>query len=183
MGILEWFGIGRKANDAGGPGTEVVQRIASALAHLQAHEARYLAAFAYMLGRAANADHTIDGDETRAMVGIVMREGGLDEEQATLVVEIAQRQNALFRGTEDFRVSQEFAEISTPEQKLALLRCLFAVSAADEAVVTAEDNEIRRISVELKVPYPDFIAARAAVREKLAVLKPGAGIRPAESAG
>lgn len=183
MGILDWLFLGREASAAGGTETEVVQRIASALSHMEPHEARYLAAFAYMLGRAASADHAIDDEETRAMVRIVMREGGLAEEQAALVVELAQRQNTLFRGTEDFRVSQEFAEVATPEQRLALLRCLFAVSAADEAVVTAEDNEIRRISIELKVPYPDFIAARAAVRDKLAVLKPGAGIRPAESAG
>ena len=89
----------------------------------------------------------------------------------------------LFRGTEDFRVSQEFRELATEPQKVALLRCLFAVSAADAAIVTAEDNEIRRISMELKVPYEDFISARAAVRDKLAVLRPGAGIQPAKSEG
>jgi uncharacterized tellurite resistance protein B-like protein len=161
----------------------VVRRIATALDQLNPSEARYLAAFAYLLGRAASADREIGTRETDAMVRIVMEEGALSHRHASMVVDLAKQQNVLFHGTEDFRVSQEFAQIATPEQKLGLLRCLFAVSAADESIVTVEDNEIRRISMELKIPYEDFIAARRAMREKLAVLRPGGGIRPPEPAG
>lgn len=181
MGILDW--LTGAASTESTESTEVVQRIAASLQELPAQEARYLAAFAYLLGRVASADHGVLPAETSAMVHLVREEGGLTEPQAAMVVEIAQRQNTLFRGTEDFRVAQEFRELATDDQRVALLRCLFAVSAADAAIVTAEDNEIRRISMELKVPYEDFIRARAAMRDKLAVLRPGAGIRPAQSEG
>lgn len=173
MGILEWFGVG------GGPGepvpetrTDTVRRIAAGLAALPPDRARFVAAFAYLLGRVAHADHELTDAETAAMRRLVARESGLSEPDAALVVDIAAHESLVFGGTEDFRVTREFDEISTPEQKLRLVRCLFALSAADSSVVTKEDNEIRRIALALKVPHDDFVAARAAVREHLAVLKP-----------
>ena len=41
-----------------------------------------------------------------------------------------------------------------------------------ESVIVSEDNEIRRISRELKIEHADFIHARAEVRDHLAVLRP-----------
>jgi len=173
MGILEWFGVG------GGPDgpvpetrTDAVRRIAAGLAALPPDRARFVAAFAYLLGRVAHADHELTDAETAAMRRLVASESGLPEPDVALVVDIAAHESLIFGGTEDFRVTREFDEISTPEQKLMLVRCLFALSAADSSVVTKEDNEIRRIALALKVPHDDFVAARAAVREHLAVLKP-----------
>ena len=94
-----------------------------------------------------------------------------DDDQAMAVVGLAQQLSLAHRGTEDFRVAQEFAAVATEADKRALLRCLFALSASDDTVVTAEDNEIRRITQELKIPHAEFVAARAAVRDRLAVLK------------
>ena len=179
MGILDW--LIRAGTDAA-PATsdsEAVRRIASALASMDPARARYVATFAYLLGRIANADHVVTDEERRAMTAIVASEGGLEPEQAQLVAGIAGDESLRRRGTDDFQVAQEFAALATDEQKLALLRCLFAVSASDEAVVTSEDNEVRRIAVQLKISHEAFVAARTAVRDKLAVLRPGAGIRPA----
>lgn len=169
--MLDWIrglAVGEVADD---DEIEVVRRITNALNQMDPDRARFVAAFAYLLGRVASADHAISDPETKAMERIVAAEGGLSRSQAVVVVQIAKAENLLFRGTEDFRVAQEFRQISTPEERRALLRCLFAVSASDESVVVAEDNEIRRISMELRVPHAEFIAARQEVREHLAVLK------------
>lgn len=178
MSILDWLGLGGGAAAPADTESEAVRRIASALATMEPSRARYLATFAYLLGRVANADHTVGDDERRAIARIVGGEGQLAPDQADMVAELAASESFLRRGTDDFLVVQEFAELTTDEQRVALLRCLFAVSASDQAVVTAEDNEVRRIAVQLKVPHETFIAARTAVREKLAVLRPGGGIRP-----
>ena len=74
-------------------------------------------------------------------------------------------------GTEDFIVTREFTAIATREQKLALLDCLFGVSAIDRSIRTVEDNEIRRIASELKLDHSDYIAVRAAHVEHLASRK------------
>jgi uncharacterized tellurite resistance protein B-like protein len=170
MGLFDWLGLAAPV-DAGPERTEVVERIGAALASVPQERARVVAAFAYLLGRVAHADHDLTPEETSAMVDHVVAVGQVSREEAQAVVEIAAFQSHQFRGTEDFRVTQEFGAIATEEEKLALLRCLFAVSAADSGVVTAEDNEIRRISLELKIPHPDFIAARQTVRDRLAVLQ------------
>ncbi|MBI3941296.1 MAG: TerB family tellurite resistance protein [Acidobacteria bacterium] len=151
--------------------TETVRKIVEALDRMEPDQARYTAAFAFILCRAARADLDIGDAEARAMERIVMERGGLPEEQAILVVQMAKTQNILFGGTEDFLVTREFNKIATREQKLALLDCLFSVSSADQSISTVEDNEISRICNELLLSRQDFIAARSAYRPYLAVLK------------
>ena len=51
-----------------------------------------------------------------------------------LVVEMAKLQARIEGATEDYVVTREFREISTMEQRLALLRCCFAVEAADGTI-------------------------------------------------
>ena len=93
------------------------------------------------------------------------------EAQAVLVVEIAKSQNRLFGGTENFLVTREFAEISTPDQRQELLDCLFAVSAADDSISIVEEEQVRQIATELGFSHAEYIAARSAYSDKRDVLK------------
>lgn len=182
MSIWKFFGVEKEKGievrkeqptqkQAASPETETVRKIIAALDRLEPTRARYIAALAYILGRVAHADLDISQEETRAMERILMEEGGLPEEQAVLVVQMAKSQNTLFGGTENYLVTREFKKIATREQKIALLHCLFAVSSSDESISTAEDNEVRKISRELEFSHDDFIAVRLAHRRHLAVLK------------
>jgi len=90
-----------------------------------------------------------------------------------LVVQIAKSQHALFGGTEDYLVTRELASTANREQKLALLDCCLAVAACDADVSIPEDDTVREIARELGLTHADFIAARSAYRDALAVLKPG----------
>jgi uncharacterized tellurite resistance protein B-like protein len=158
------------------PETESVRKIFDAIENLDPVQARYLAAFAYLLSRVANADRGTSEEEFQAIEGILSDKGNLTGEQAALVAEIARNQAVLFGSTENFLVGREFDKIATHEQKLTLLHCLYAVSAADKSISSTEDHEIRKISRELKLEHEDYIAVRLAYREHLAVLKkiPGA---------
>jgi uncharacterized tellurite resistance protein B-like protein len=173
--LKKLFGVEPENRDAGGGSdTDTMRRITSALEEMEPERARFIAAFAATLSRVANADLDISEAETRAMEKIIMERGHLPEELAILVVQIAKSQSRLFGGTEDYVVTREFARISTRDQRLALLDCLFAISAADDEVSTAEDNAIRIIAEEFKLDHSEFIAARSAYRDYLAVLKNGA---------
>ena len=180
MGILELFGIAGKDpwEQQQESASDTVRKIADELNHMDRDQAKYIASFAYILGRVAHADLEISDEETHEMERIVQGLGGLPEEQAILVVQLAKTQALLFGGTENFVVTQEFNRIASRQQKLALLNCLYAVSSSDQAVSTAEDNEIRRITQELRLDHQDFIAARSAYRDHLEVLK-----KPVKSAG
>ena len=57
--------------------------------------------------------------------------------------------------------------MATYEQKLALLRCLFIVSATDDAISIREEGEIHRIASELRIEPADLVALRVAYRKQL----------------
>ena len=143
----------------------------SELDRLDPTVARYLAAFAYVLGRVANADLEISTAETDRMVSLIEQAGRLPPEQALLVAEIAKRQNRLFGGTENFLVTRELREIVTDEQRGRMLDCLFAVAAADDVVSGAEEDEIRRISIELGFEHHEYIQARLKYSSQRSVMK------------
>jgi uncharacterized tellurite resistance protein B-like protein len=138
-----------------------------ALDHLEPDRARLLSAFAYLLGRVAHADQHVSPEETRTMEALVRKQGELSIDQAMVVVQLAKTSNLLFGGTANFLVAREFSDLATYDQKLALMRCLFALSATDEAISTAEEGEIHRIAKELRIEQSDLIALRVAHQRHL----------------
>jgi uncharacterized tellurite resistance protein B-like protein len=174
MSILRYFGIsspGSSVQSAEAGDTATVRKILSSLDAMDPEQAKFAAAFAYVLCRVARTDLHISDDEAAAMERIVREKAGLTEAQAIVVLEIAKAQEKLFGSTENFLVTREFKRLATREQKIALVDCLFAVSSADQSISTAEDNEIVRIASELELPRDEVIAARGRYREYLAVLK------------
>lgn len=170
MSLLRFFGLSSK-QETSSTDTQTVRKIAASLDALDPERAKFIAAFAFLLCRVARTDLHISEEEAAAMERIVMDKGGLSEEQAVLVLQIAKSQELLFGSTENYLVAREFSRIASREEKLALLDCLFAVSAADESVSTVEDNEIVRICSELQLPREEVVEVRSRYREHLAVLK------------
>jgi uncharacterized tellurite resistance protein B-like protein len=151
--------------------TETVRRIAARLARLEPDAARYLAAFAYVLARVAQADLRITETETETMHEIVQKLSGLPPEEAALAVEIAKSQARLLGGTENYVVTREYRRISSPEQRQKLVECLYAVAAADGTISNAESVEIGQIAEELGFLREDLVTLRAAYRDKLSEFK------------
>ena len=173
MSIAEFLGLAKKKDTtpAAVAETETVRKIVAALDRMDQDKARYIAAFAFILCRAARADLNISQAETGIMERLLMERGALPEEQAILVVQMAKTQSILFGGTENFMVTREFNHMATREQKMALLDCLFAVSS-DELVSTIEDSEISKICSELQLSHDDLVFVRSRFRDVRAVLKP-----------
>jgi uncharacterized tellurite resistance protein B-like protein len=110
--------------------TATVRRIAAELDALPQSEARFLAAFAFVLARVARADLEISGEETEQMMRLVREYSTLSEAQALLVVQMAKTQATALGGTENYLVTRQFKDMSNRAQRVDLLRCLFAVAAA-----------------------------------------------------
>jgi uncharacterized tellurite resistance protein B-like protein len=168
VSLRRWLGL--SGHDDPEPAVAGLDEIGRALTDLEPRRARFVACFAYILGRVARADHRVTAEESAEMERIVARHGDLPPAQAAIVVAIATAQGVRHGGTEDFLVTREFTRLATRDERLALLDCLFALSSADRSIVTLEDNEIRRIASELKLEHGDFIAARAAYLQHLKVL-------------
>jgi uncharacterized tellurite resistance protein B-like protein len=161
--IRVWLGL--DTNDArdAGPLGETLE----ALDHMPPERAKHLAAFAYLLGRIAHADRHVSPAETRAMESIVADQGRLSADQATLVVQLAKTNNVLFGATADFLVAREFSAGASYDDKLALMRCLFALAATDDSISMSEEGELHRVANELKIDRADLVALRVANRRHL----------------
>jgi uncharacterized tellurite resistance protein B-like protein len=163
-----WLGLDRRGSAADQP---PLRQMLNALDQLPVDRARFLAGFAFLLGRVARADERVTPEETRAMEELIAKQGQLPVDQAMLVVGLAKTSTQLFAGTADYLVAREFAASASYDDKLALLRCLFAVSAVDESISIAEESEIHRIANELKIDRADIVSARVAYRQFLPGLR------------
>ncbi len=168
--LLELFRS--RSSDARTSGeTATVRKIVAALDAMEGERAQFIAAFAYLLSRVANADLDISAEETRTMEQVVESFGDLPEEQAILIVEIAKSQNRLFGGTEDFQVAQEFKRLATRAKRVELLHCLFAVSAADNEISSTEEVQIRQIADELGFSHREYVEVRSSYSDKRTVMR------------
>jgi uncharacterized tellurite resistance protein B-like protein len=167
MSLLRFLGV--RDSEAGKTGdTATVRRIATELERLDPETAKFLAAFAYVLARVAHADLSIDEAETAEMERSVRTLASLSEAETALVVEIAKSQARLLGGTENYRVTREFRNVSTREQRGQLLQCIYAVAAADGTISPSESTEILLIAEELGFTRPEANSLRAQYRDKLA---------------
>jgi uncharacterized tellurite resistance protein B-like protein len=150
--------------------TDTVRRIVARLEALPPERARLLAASAYVLARAANADLRITDIETAAMERVLV-EGGIDEAQAVLVVEMAKLQALVSGATEDYLVTRQYREISTPEQRRALLRACYVVDAADDEINAQDSAVLNQIADELGLEREEVAPIRAEFADRLTALR------------
>ena len=151
--------------------TATVRKIVAQLEALPPDRARLLAGAAYVVSRAANADMAISDEEVALMERTLVERTGVSEAEAVIVVEIARQQARLFGSTEDYLVTREFKRVSTPEQRLGVLRACFQVAAANDEISSPETAVLNQIATELDIELADFDAIRAEHREQLSVVR------------
>ena len=166
MSLLRFLGLGGAASSE--RESDTIRRIASELEHLPPDKAKYLASFAYVLARLANADLSIDTAEIAEMERIVHGIAGLSEAESALVVQIALSQSRTLGGTQDYLVTRQFRQIASREQRADLLACLYAVAAADGSIRGEESAEIVKIGEELGFTRAEANSLRGQYRDKLA---------------
>ena len=151
--------------------TATVRRIVGQLEALPPDRARLLAGAAYVVSRAANADMVITADEIALMEQMLVERLGISEAEAVIVVEIARQQAFMFGSTEDYLVTREFKRVSTPEQRLGVMRACFQVAAANDEISSPESAVLNQIATELDIEPADFDAVRSEHREQLSVVR------------
>ncbi len=156
---------------------ESVGRIAAALDALPADRARLYACFAYVLARVAGADLRTEPREKTTIEETLVRCAGVPASEARIVTDIARGEVEHLGSTNNYIVTREFGRLSTLEEKVQLLECLFAVAAADDLITGNESTEITLIAKEIGLAQADVLATRTRFRDKLAELRPLPGER------
>ena len=174
-----FFGSNAKAADApverpspapvsdGAGDTATVRRIVAKLESMPPEQARFLAAAAYTLARAANADLEISDEETAAIERELQEHESIDEATAVLVTEMAKLQAKTVGGTEDYVVTREFKALADESQRVVVLRACFAVMAAGGTISAEETAIVNEIAEELDIDDATLNSIRADYHEQL----------------
>jgi uncharacterized tellurite resistance protein B-like protein len=162
------------------PDTAALRRIVAQLESLPADQRKFVAGFAYILGRVANADMKILPEEVQLMERTVIEVATLPEAEAVLVVEIALNHTALYGGTDNYVITREFARTVERDQLERLLRCAFAVGAADKTINGEESAELDEIGKELGFTDAEIRVFRAEFHDSFGAVREVRRALPAE---
>ena len=170
MSLLRFLGLGATGagRDAEPESLILLGRQAEAL---PPESARLTAAFAYLLARVAGADLRTEGVEKQAMAERLAQFAQVDLETARALAEAAVQASDLHSATDDHLVARAFSDMADTAERHRLLRCLYAVAAADETITTMEDNEIFEIASAIGVGRSEVIAIRSEWRDALGTLR------------
>ncbi len=111
-----------------------------------------------LMARVAYVDREINEDEITAMVDAIQQHWDLTTIEATLVAEVAV--DVVSRNMDYYRLSREFFESTTEDERVHFMDILFAVASGDGFVSYEEIEEIRTIATVLKLTHKQFIDAK-----------------------
>jgi len=170
--ILDALRAAESPVDAGeGSVSPAVQAVASRLKGVDPHRARLVAALALVLARVARADMESSDRELATIAATLQEYGGLTAGQADLVTELVSHRKRLFSVSDAYIATREFKRLATPRELDCILRCLFAVGAADDSIALVEEEEVRQVASEIGFTHEQYVAARSVFREQREVLR------------
>lgn len=114
-----------------------------------------------LMARVAYVDREVKDEEFEKMVVALQKYMDLEREAAGIVAEVAV--STISKDLDYYRLSREFFEHTTEDERRHFLEVLFAVAAADGGVTHAEMEEIRTIATVLKLTHQQFIQAKLTI--------------------
>jgi uncharacterized tellurite resistance protein B-like protein len=121
-------------------------------------ELRRLSLAGGLMARVAFVDHEVQEGEFDSMVNAIKGNWELSDLEAALVAETAV--STISKGLDYYRLSRRFFESTTAEERIRFMDALFAVANGDGFVSYEEIEEIRTISMVLKMTHKQFIDAK-----------------------
>ena len=124
-----------------------------------------------LLARVAFIDFEVHHGEVEAMKKSISEWTDLEEKEIEVIVTIAIEEIKELSGIQNHKYCHPLNDILNNEEKLNVLKMLFAIAAGDDTVSEQESEEIRLICKGLLLEHPHFVAAKSTVYEKLGALK------------
>ena len=170
MSLLRFLGIGEASQGRESEPASLAQ-IGAQLDSLPPEEARFVAAFSYLLARVAAADLRTDDVERDSIAQRLETFAEIDPDRARLLAEAAIEAAAADHASDDHLVARAFRDMTEQPERIRLIRCLYAVASSDENISAVEDNEIFEIAVAIGIRREDVISLRMEFKEHLGALK------------
>ncbi len=119
---------------------------------------RKLSLGAGLMARVAQVDEAVTTIEKETIIQALVQNWSLDPETADLVADVALAE--VSPEMDYYRLTRTFFETTTEDERISFLDVLFTVAGADGFVSNAEIEEIRALSMGLKLPHKVFIDAK-----------------------
>lgn len=120
-----------------------------------------------LMARIVYVDRTVTKAETDTMAEVIQNYWGTDAETAVFIANVAI--SSVDTTYDYFRMTREFYEATTLEERVSFLDVLFNIAASDGQATFDEIEEIRMVSRGLNMPNETFINAKIKIpREKRA---------------
>ena len=171
MSLLRFLGIGGASRNRESEPVSLAE-IGAQLDALPPEEARFVAAFSYLLARVAAADLRTDDVERDSIANRLESFADIDHDLAGILADTAIQAVTAHEASDDHLVARAFREMTEKPERIRLLRCLYAVAAADKNISTVEDNEIHEVAQAIGVGHPDVVNLRLEFKKYLGTLKP-----------
>ena len=119
-------------------------------------------ACAALMFEVARADFAVDESEQQAVHDLLQAEFDLSQEEIDAVTEeAADKADA---ATCLFEFTRAVNDLASADQKRTLIRMMWRVAMADNAISRYEEHLIRKVADLLYIPHADFIQAKHAAR-------------------
>ncbi|MFN8548563.1 MAG: TerB family tellurite resistance protein [Candidatus Eisenbacteria bacterium] len=155
-----WRTVGAPLAWAEKMGRNVAQLIlpGSGAERVQTERRDFVTLFGALLSRVIDADGVVRPEERAAVRDALGDRFGLSESEIEFVLRLIAARAA--EGADRQRLCAEFNRVSSPEQRLELLRALFAAARADGAITNEEEAEARLIANYLWIETQDYTRVR-----------------------
>ena len=141
------------------------------LDRLPAERAEFVAAFAGLLARVANADMEVSDAERKAMRRVITKNVGLSPAESEAVADTVVHHASALGGIDYASLTNTFNELGSEADKERLIDCLYAVATADDTVSVVEDEAVRQVARALLLTHSQFVDIRSRYKEQLEVIQ------------
>ena len=118
-----------------------------------------------LMAAIAHVDDHFDPTEKKALNRCLTDQFSLKGKELTLLFEVVEEQAG--QGFDFYEVVSELNRVSSHNDRIHLMECLFEVAIADGEMVHGEAEEIRRITKALRIPHKTFIEYKVRALDKI----------------
>jgi uncharacterized tellurite resistance protein B-like protein len=170
LSLLRFLGLGSASQGRESEPVSLAE-IGTKLDALPPEEARFVAAFSYLLARVAAADLRTDNVERDSIAERLESFADIDHGLSGILADTAIQAVTANEASDDHLVARAFRDMTGRSERIRLIRCLYAVAAADKNISNAEDNEIYEVARAIGVGHSDVVGLRLEFKEYLGTLK------------
>jgi uncharacterized tellurite resistance protein B-like protein len=122
------------------------------------NELRKLSLAGGLLARVAYVDRQVTAEENKVIMQVLQKHWGISQVEAAVVAEMAASE--IGKGLDYYRLTRQFYEATTEDEREDFLDALFAVAAGDRLASFEEIEEIRTIANGFLMSHKQFIDAK-----------------------